>query len=231
MIVQKGSTDVSAFVVLLDTDGVEASPAATALTIGYARLGSAWVGNTGIAMGAVTDAHADNEVILVNASTPGLHRVDFPNAAFATGTNKAVLTVTGTGLQPTYLQVDLVDYDPEDAVRLGLTALPNVTAGGAGGIGDAVRIAGDAGAATLLKHSAAAGVFGTATGTPTTTTMATSLTEATDDHYNDRVCFFLGGTLGGQARAISDYDGTTKTLTFAIATTDAAVATQEFVIL
>jgi hypothetical protein len=50
------------------------------------------------------------------------------------------------------------------------------------------------------------------------TVFKTNLTEATDNHYNDMLLVFITGTnVGGQARKISDYDGTTKTITVSAA--------------
>ena len=81
-----------------------------------------------------------------------------------------------------------------------------------------------------LGPSASTLVTGTATGTPTTTTMAASaLTEATDDHYNGRILIWTSGVLKDQATDITDYAGSTKTFTFT-ATTEAAAAGDTFVI-
>lgn len=54
----------------------------------------------------------------------------------------------------------------------------------------------------------------------TTTSFDTALTEATDDHYNNLTLFFTDGALAGQARRITDYDGTDKTITVYPAFTD-----------
>lgn len=60
-----------------------------------------------------------------------------------------------------------------------------------------------------------------AVATPTTTVFRTSLTEATDDHFNDMFAHFISGNLQGQSRKISDYDGTNKEITLATALTEA----------
>lgn len=92
------------------------------------------------------------------------------------------------------------------------------------------QIAGNTQAATNLKNSASTIVNGTATGTPTTTTMAASaLTEATNDHYNGRIIIWTSGALKDQATNITDYDGATKTFTFT-AVTEAPSASDTFVI-
>lgn len=95
---------------------------------------------------------------------------------------------------------------------------------------DVTAISGDSTAADNLEASLETLVLGTATGTPTTTTMPDSaLTEATNDHYNGRIIIWRTGVLTGQATDITGYNGTTKTFTFT-ATTDAASASDAYVI-
>src|SRR5690348_12288707 len=45
-----------------------------------------------------------------------------------------LLHATASGADPTDAEYDVVAYDPQDAVRLGLTALPNANAGANGGL-------------------------------------------------------------------------------------------------
>jgi hypothetical protein len=76
-------------------------------------------------------------------------------------------------------------------------------------------------AATVAKMAASAGtiiVSAAAAGTLSTTEMTTTLTEATDDHYNGRVIIWTAGALIAQATDITDYDGATKKLTFTAVT-------------
>jgi hypothetical protein len=77
-------------------------------------------------------------------------------------------------------------------------------------------------AATIVEGAAAVGTL-------STTEMTTTLTEATDDHYNGRVIIFSSGVLANQATDITDYDGATKKLTFT-AVTEAPTAADTFVI-
>lgn len=80
---------------------------------------------------------------------------------------------------------------------------------------DAVAISGDETTADTLQVSMNVIVSSTATGTPTTTTMAdSSLTEATDDHYIGRVIMFTTGNAAGIAATVTDYDGSAKQFTF-----------------
>ena len=84
-------------------------------------------------------------------------------------------------------------------------------------------------AADNLERGALALVLSTCAVGSTTTSIVTNLTEATDDHYNGRVITFTSGALAGQTTSISDYNGTTKTLTV-VALTEAPASTDAFVI-
>ncbi|TVM02600.1 MAG: hypothetical protein CV087_09370 [Candidatus Brocadia sp. WS118] len=95
---------------------------------------------------------------------------------------------------------------------------------------DVGKLGGDAALLTRLKESVGTIIKGTAqSGTLTTSEMTTNLTEATNDHYNDRIIIWITGTLTGQAAQITDYDGTAKKLTFT-PVTEAPIANDEFII-
>jgi len=65
----------------------------------------------------------------------------------------------------------------------------------------------------------------------TTTSFITDLTEASDSHYSDLTIAFISGNLTGQSRIIESYNGTTKTLTFDEAWSEAPADGDEFIIL
>lgn len=95
---------------------------------------------------------------------------------------------------------------------------------------DPIALDGSAANMDLLVAGVSALVTGTATATTLSTiAMSTDLTEATDDHYIGRVIVWRTGVLAGQATDITDYDGTTKTLSFT-ATTEAPGAGDTFTI-
>ena len=95
---------------------------------------------------------------------------------------------------------------------------------------DVGAIDGSTTAAARLSDSAETMVLGAAiTGTLSTTEMSTDLTEATDDHYNGRVIIWTSGVLVNQATDITDYNGTTKALTYT-ATTEAPSNGDTFII-
>ena len=86
--------------------------------------------------------------------------------------------------------------------------------------------------AAATKMAASAGtiiVSAAAAGTLSTTEMTTTLTEATDDHYNGRIIIWTSGVFTAQATDITDYDGATKKLTFT-AVTEAPGVGDAFVI-
>lgn len=57
--------------------------------------------------------------------------------------------------------------------------------------------------------------YGTATGGSTTTLIDTGLDEPDDDLFNYGTIWFLSGNNSGKTAVVTDYNGTTKTLTFA----------------
>jgi hypothetical protein len=74
-----------------------------------------------------------------SANMPGLYELGLPDAALSTGNSVIVMLKGAANMVPVVLEIELDAYDPQDAVRLGLTALPNAAAGANGGLptGDA----------------------------------------------------------------------------------------------
>ena len=66
----------------------------------------------------------------------------------------------------------------------------------------------------LRQASAWLSAEGQAIGAPTTTSVQTDLTQTTSSFYADQTFVFTSGTLAGQARLVTSYNGTTKTFTF-----------------
>lgn len=67
---------------------------------------------------------------------PGLYEIQFLDGVFDDASCKRLIgCVRGvTNMAPTWFEIELVAYDPQDTVRLGLTALPNAAAEAAGGL-------------------------------------------------------------------------------------------------
>jgi hypothetical protein len=127
----KGSTDITTYVMMVDsTTGVpETGLTITDFDATYTRMRAAAVKNDLTALGAANSAHADNQGIEVDSTnTPGLYRIDWPDAAFATGADKVILTVTCTGCAPAVREVSLVNVNNQVAY------VPNAAADAAGGL-------------------------------------------------------------------------------------------------
>lgn len=127
----KGATDQTFYFKLVDS---AAGTPETGLTIAnidatYTRNRAAAVKNDLTALAAADSAHADNKGIEVDGTNaPGLYRVDFPDAAFASGADKVILTVTCSGCDPAYLHINLVNVNNQVAY------VPNAAAEAAGGL-------------------------------------------------------------------------------------------------
>ena len=79
-----------------------------------------------LATPALTDVHLDWGFLEVDATNaPGLYRLDLPDGVFASGAWSAVVSIIGTGLDPTHLEFVLVPESPYvgvDVKSIGGTA-------------------------------------------------------------------------------------------------------------
>lgn len=95
----------------------------TAASIGFASLASA------------SAAWSSGGFVEVDAALmPGVYRFDVPNVVFATADKSVVMLKGATNMAPVVLEYQIVGFNPDDAVRLGLTAIPNVAQGTTGAI-------------------------------------------------------------------------------------------------
>ncbi len=92
---------------------------------------------------------------------PGVYQLGVFDAAL-TGADSVLIMLKGaTNMAPVVLEIQLVDYDPYDVIRMGLTALPAFAAGAAGGLPDdtdangAVRIVDGTGAREINTNAGA----------------------------------------------------------------------------
>jgi hypothetical protein len=139
--VKAGSTSRREYVFILDS----------ASTTGAGKTGLAWntagwkayyvrpggsATSISLAVQTVTGAFSGGGFVEVDGTNmPGVYRFDVPDAVFAASAEKAIVMLSGpTGVAPVVLEYDLIAYDPQDTVRLGLTAIPNVASGSAGAI-------------------------------------------------------------------------------------------------
>jgi hypothetical protein len=130
-----GSTDVSVVVHIFDPatalpdTGVVFNTSGLALE--YRREGAASTAIAEVTLAALTTAHADGGFIHIGN---GDYRLDLPDAAVGAGAAGVLIHGALTSRIVIGCYVHLVAYNPQDAVRLGLTALPNVASGSAGAI-------------------------------------------------------------------------------------------------
>lgn len=135
--IQKGSEDQSTVIRILDSTTFLPENAVEHDTGGidlwYRREQEVKVSITEAALAALDTAHTDGGIELIG---DGYYRLDLPNAATAIGANENSVQVGGTvtGMIVIGNEHALVDYDPYDAINMGMSALPNAAANAAGGM-------------------------------------------------------------------------------------------------
>jgi hypothetical protein len=143
-----GSTSVSLYVYFVDDDGGTApgepttgllfSDIETGGSASYVRQGAARSDFALVTLASASAAWSAGGFILVDdTNMPGVYRVDVPDAAFAVAADLMIVQMVAAVGKNTIMRpllVMLPDVDFGDAVRAGLTALPNAAADGAFGL-------------------------------------------------------------------------------------------------
>jgi hypothetical protein len=133
--IQKGATDQAVVVRIIDSgDGTPETGVVfntSGIDLWYRREGATKTSITEATLSALNDAHSDGGVLHIG---DGYYRLDLPDAAVASGANGVQIGGTVTGMIVIGCYVHLVDFNPQDAVRQGMTALPNAAADAAGGL-------------------------------------------------------------------------------------------------
>lgn len=135
--IKKGSTDQSTVIRIIDsTDGTPENAVehnTAGIDLWYRREKETKTSITEAALASLDAAHNDGGIELIG---DGYYRLDMPDAACAAGAgeNSVQFGGTVTGMIVIGNEHALVDYDPYDSVRAGLTALPNAAADAAGGL-------------------------------------------------------------------------------------------------
>ena len=216
MRVEINSTNVSTYFQLRNTDGTDATALTiTLLDLQYVRSGAAPAAKAdATALAAVDSAHSDNTAIEIDATDqPGLYRVDWPDAAFATGVREVILTVKYTGVQTESLRVELATTATDIRSAVGLSSA-NLDTQLAAIVADTAEI-GTAGAgltavttklpAALVSGRIDASVGAMATGTVTAAAVAA-----------DAVTEIAAGVLSSQLTEAYAANGVAPTLTQAL---------------
>jgi len=131
----KGTTDQSVTIYIVDdTDGTPEQGVVYntgSIAVWYRREGEAKVALSLATLASASASHTDSGFIHID---DGVYRLDLPNAAFASGAGEVTVGGSIPDMVVLPVTIPLVDYNNQDAVRLGLTSLPNAVADAAGGL-------------------------------------------------------------------------------------------------
>ena len=159
--IYKSATSNSVFIELVDsTTGLPKTGIVhTDVTGSYVRTRSARVAITMATLASASASFSSGGFILIDdTNQPGVYRIDVPDAAFATSAVAVVVTVKATGCRTVSRLFNLVDINNQVA------CLPNVAAGGVGGLLIAPTTA-NTGLSNVTQFGGTAGTF--ASGVPT----------------------------------------------------------------
>jgi hypothetical protein len=105
------------------------------LTAYYALPRAAAAAITLATLASATAAWATGGFIQIDATNmPGWYRFDVPNAVLASGRFVSLHLKGAANMAPLPIEIELTAWNNQDAVRGGMTALPNAAAEGAGGL-------------------------------------------------------------------------------------------------
>lgn len=226
--ITSGTTSKLARIFIQDSSATDGS-GLTGLVNNSAGLTWYWIQDGDTAPTAVTPVTATvgtwssggfKEVDSTNM--PGVYEIGIPNAAIDANGTTHMLLKGATNMAPVAIEIecDGIDYlTPIDTTVWDASASAHTVAGSFG------RKLKNLGEGLVAAEGEVNDL------SATTSSFVTNLAEATDDHYRDAVISFISGSLNGQSRTISAYDGTTKTVTLDQALTDAPANADEFLIL
>ncbi len=136
--IQVGSTDQSIPVELRDVNGSPLTGKAyntSGFTCYYRKGATGAMTQLTLATQTVTGAHSDGGFVELDATNaPGCYRLDLSDTMVAALGITEIFFNGIAGLDPCKVQIPVVAYNPQDAVRLGVTALPNANAAAIGGL-------------------------------------------------------------------------------------------------
>ncbi len=196
-----------------------------------------------LATQTVTGNYSSGGFVEIDATAfPGLYRFDIPNNALLSG-NKSYVSLYGySGMNVTMLEYDLVAYNPQDAVRLGLSSLPNASAGASNGLPlsvdssgrvDVLKINGtsqtarDIGASVLLSSGSGTGQVLLSSGTVTAGTVSDktgyALSGTQTFNVTGNITGNLSGSVGSVTGAVGSVTGAVGSVTGAVGSVTGAV--------
>jgi hypothetical protein len=142
LILKKGVTSQTALIFVQDSSKTDGSGLTglvwnTANLVWYYYREAQGTGATQVTLATMTlGTWATGGFVVVDATNmPGVYEIGIPNAALATGADFVTMVLRGaTNMAPVTLEIELVNVDLADSVRMGLTGIPNAVADGPGGL-------------------------------------------------------------------------------------------------
>jgi hypothetical protein len=141
LIVQSGATSVKQQIFIQDSTSANGSGLtglvfnSTGLTAYYFRDGDTASTQIALATAAVGTFTSGGFIAVDSTNLPGVYEIGVPNAFFSNNVRSGIIMLKGaTNMVPVLLEFQIVPWNPQDSVRLGLTALPNIAQGSAGAI-------------------------------------------------------------------------------------------------
>jgi hypothetical protein len=141
--IKKATTSKRIFIALKDssvtTGAFKTGVTTSMLVVSYTREDDGNAGATIIALSAGTRGtwSSGGFVEKDSVNDKGTYELGLPNAALNSGSNRVIINIqdaASNNIQPLKFAIQLTDYDPYDAVRMGMSALPNAAAGAANGL-------------------------------------------------------------------------------------------------
>ncbi len=143
LLIQKGKTSQRIALFVQDSSSTVGAGLAglafntSSLTCYYWREDEGNAGATAVTLATATRGTFTSSGFVEKDGTnmPGVYEFGIPNAALAAGASWVVVMFKGAAnMAPLVLEIELVAFDPQDAVRMGMTSLPNANAEAAGGL-------------------------------------------------------------------------------------------------
>jgi len=131
-----GATSVILTVEIRGTDGLPKTGLAFgSVTASYLREGAGTAATVvSLSAGAAGVWSSGGWVEMDPTNFPGVYQFGVPNAALAAAVRSVAFRFSAAACFPKTVQVRILAVNPDDAVRGGMTGLPNVAAGASGGV-------------------------------------------------------------------------------------------------
>lgn len=139
--IKAGVTDQTIDLFILDSSSTTGAgltgltSASSGLTCYYRKGATGTAQQLTLVSQTVGGAHTDGGFVAIDGTNmPGLYRLDLSDTMVAAEGMLTVLLKGATNMAPVVAELEIVDIDIYDSVRLGLTALPNAAAEASGGL-------------------------------------------------------------------------------------------------